>query len=372
VHRTGTHRPARNTTRAPEIPDDVTGAELDKDARRELTSLSKDAARQVSRHLVMAGRLLDDEPELAWEHALAARGRAARIGIVREAAGLAAYRTGRFAEALAELRTARRLSGSADHLPLMADAERGLGRPERALAIAVSPDAAALDTEGRIEMLIVAAGARTDLGQLDAAVVTLDVPQLHGKGRSAWLARLRSAYADALAAVGREDEARHWLEAAAEADEDGSTGAADRLEQLDGIELHDLDGDLDGDLTGDLDGDPEGDPQGVRDSSADGSVEPGAVPEPDGTQAQVPAEPLEPDHAASAPVDDVDAHTGGLVAADADPESSAPADGDAPPAGEAPPLETPAPAGEAAAPPRVAQIRFESGVPDAAPGGSSS
>jgi len=368
VHRSGSYRPVRNTTRAPEVPDDVTGAELDKDARRELTSLSKDAARQVSRHLVMAGRLLDDEPELAWEHALAARGRAARIGIVREAAGLAAYRTGRFAEALAELRTARRLSGAADHLPLMADAERGLGRPERALAIAASPDAAALDTEGRIEMLIVASGARADLGQLDAAVVTLDVPQLHGKGRSAWLARLRSAYADALAAVGREDEARHWLEAAAEADEDGSTGAADRLEQLDGIELHDLDDDSEGEPEGALQADLGGDvgQQAGRDRSGDPSAEPGGDRGPIepqvGTQLVGP-EPVEPEHTGSPSLD-------GRV--DAGP--SAPAAPDAPAEGEAaPPDAAKDTAGEAAtAPPRVVEIRFESGVPDTAPPGATS
>ena len=346
MHRTGSHRPARNTARAPEVPDDVTGAELDKDARRELTSLSKDAARQVSRHLVMAGRLLDEEPELAWEHALAARGRAARIGIVREAAGLAAYRTGRFAEALAELRTARRLSGSADHLPLMADAERGLGRPERALAIAVSPDAAALDTEGRIEMLIVAAGARADLGQLDAAVVTLDVPQLHGKGRSPWLARLRSAYADALAVVGREDEARHWLEAAAEADEDGSTGAADRLEQLDGIELHDLDGDTDDDTEDDLAG---SDQQAAPDVSDVAGAEPGRGSSGDDGRAPVEAATVE------AATVEADADMPPAAEVRHAHEASDGTQGDAP-----------------AAPPRPLEMRFQSGVPAPAPGDSSS
>ncbi len=86
------------------MPEDVTGAELDRDVRRALSSLGDFTAKEVARHLVMVGRLLDDDPEAAWQHALAARARAARIGVVREAAGLAAYHAGHYAEALAELR----------------------------------------------------------------------------------------------------------------------------------------------------------------------------------------------------------------------------------------------------------------------------
>jgi tetratricopeptide (TPR) repeat protein len=196
-------------------------------------------AGEVARHLVMAGRLFDEDPELAWQHAMAARGRGARIAVVREAAGLACYATGRFAEALAELRTARRLTGSNEHLPVMADCERGLGRPERALAMATSPEASTLDAAGRIELRIVAAGARQDMGQAEAAVVTLQVPELESKTREPWLARLRSAYADALYAVGRDDEGRVWLERAADVDPSGETHAAERLAELDGLTVLD-------------------------------------------------------------------------------------------------------------------------------------
>ncbi len=250
----------------------MTGSELDKDVRRELSSLSKETARTVGRHLVMVARLLDDDPDAAWEHALAARGRAARVAVVREAAGLAAYRSGRYAEALAELRTARRLTGSPEHLPIMADAERGLGRPERALAMAAAPEAAELDTAGRVEMLIVAAGARADLGQPEAAVVTLQVPQLRSTAKAPWVARLRSAYADALAAVGRDDEARRWLELAAAADETGETGAAERLEELDGVlVVDDLLDDVTGEDEGMADGEAAGDGEVARDGVADGA-----------------------------------------------------------------------------------------------------
>jgi hypothetical protein len=192
--------------------------------RQELSGLTADNAKTVARHLVMAARLLDDDPEQALQHALAARGRAARIGVVREAVGLASYRSGRYADALAELRTARRLTGSNEHLPVLADCERGLGRPERALDLAASPEARTLDVAGRAEILIVAAGARTDLGQPEAAVALLAVPELERRKAAPWLARLRSAYADALEAVGRVEEAQRWQVLAGAADVDGTAG----------------------------------------------------------------------------------------------------------------------------------------------------
>jgi tetratricopeptide (TPR) repeat protein len=190
----------------------------------------------------MAGRLLDDEPELAWEHALAARARGARIGAVREATGLAAYRTGRYAQALAELRTLRRLTGSSDHLPIMADCERGLGRPERALALAASPEAGRLATPERVELLIVAAGARSDLGQHDAAVLALHLPELESTSEEEWVSRLRLAYANALIAVGRTDEAAEWASrAGASLGEDDLDEDANEDPGLDLIDLLETD-----------------------------------------------------------------------------------------------------------------------------------
>jgi tetratricopeptide (TPR) repeat protein len=187
----------------------------------------------VARHLVMAGRLIDDDPEAAYEHAALARRRLPRLACVREAAGLCAYAVGRWSEALNDLRTYKRLTGSVEHLPLMADCERGLGRPERALALASSADAARLDTASAVEMRIVVAGARRDLGQPDAAVVALQGPQLRRDRRDPWSARLFYAYGDALLAVDRRAEAREWFVAAAVADDEGVTDAVERVEQMD-------------------------------------------------------------------------------------------------------------------------------------------
>ncbi|NED98324.1 hypothetical protein G1H11_23775 [Phytoactinopolyspora alkaliphila] len=212
----------------PPIDEDVTAADLDEMIRSELSGLSGGAANAVARHLVMAGRLLDEDPEAAFAHTLAARRRANRIGVVREAAGIAAYRAERYAEALSELRAARRMTGSAEYLPMMADCERGLGRPLRALDLSADPAVTGLDTASRIEMLIVAAGARRDLGEHSAAAALLQVPELRASGHEEWVVRLRYAFADALEAAGRDKEAQRWFARAAEADVDGETDAAER------------------------------------------------------------------------------------------------------------------------------------------------
>ncbi|WP_245623149.1 hypothetical protein [Spirillospora albida] len=188
----------------------------------------------------MAGRTTEDDPELAYRHARVARRLASRVGIVREAAGLAAYHAGEWAEALAELRAARRLmAGDDSYLPVMADCERGLGRPERALDLIKSAEAEGLDPMGRVELRIVESGVRRDLGQQDAAVVTLQIPELRDRRLRPWSARLFYAYADALAEAGREEEASDWFARAAAADRDGDTDAAERYAELEGLHILD-------------------------------------------------------------------------------------------------------------------------------------
>ncbi len=233
-------RPRKQVPYAPEPSADVTPDLLDREARAELRTLPATLADDVAKHLVMAGRLLDEDPDTAYQHAAKAQALASRVAVAREALGMAAYATGRWAQALSELRAARRMSGSDVHLPLMADCERGLGRPERALALAGTPEAARLDPAGRIEMRIVASGARRDLGQLDAAVVTLQVAELKSSKIHPWTGRLRYAYADALLAAGREDEAKEWFARAVAADPEATTDAVERLEELDGTVYEDL------------------------------------------------------------------------------------------------------------------------------------
>jgi hypothetical protein len=287
------------------LPDDVDPRDLDMDTRKQLMSLSKDTADVVARHLVMAGRLMDDTPELALAHARAARALAGRVGAVREANGLVAYVAGEWAEALSELRTARRLTGEPDHLAVMADCERALGHPDRALLVSEDPQAKGLNPATRVELLIVASGARRDLGQADAAVISLQVAALEGPVR-AWTARLRYAYADALLDAGREDEARQWFARAAEVDEGGQTDAEDRLLELDGVVFADLQEDGEGDPEEDTPP-TDGRPDAVMDLDMSTFVTSApASPEPDPT----PAETSTPDGVPDADQRAVGAKTG--------------------------------------------------------------
>ncbi|MEE1835915.1 hypothetical protein [Streptomyces sp. SP17KL33] len=222
------------------IPEDVTGDEIDKDVRQELLSLPKGLAEDVAKNLVMVARLIDEEPERAYGYSKVALRLASRVAAVREAAGFAAYANQKYSEALAEFRAARRMTGNVELWPVMADCERGLGRPEKALDMAGAPEVHKLDKAGQVEMRLVAAGARRDMDQLDAAIVTLQSPELASNSVQPWTARLRYAYADALLAAGREGEAREWFAKAVEADKDGSTDASDRLAEMDGVEFMDV------------------------------------------------------------------------------------------------------------------------------------
>lgn len=310
---------------------DITPEELDREARAELRSLPNDLADLVASHLVAVTRALSaDDPERAYEHAKVARRFATRIGVVREVSGIAAYRAGQYAEALNDLRAARRLTGTDEYLPVMADCERGLGRPERALDLIRSQEAERLDRAGRIELAIVESGVRRDLGQHDAAVVTLQrVPELRDPQPKPWSARLAFAYADALAEAGHEAAAVDWFARTMAFDEDGETDAAERYAELTGTAIEDLEEDFDEGLEPEVDLD----------------VLVGMVGGPATADADIEAEPADqdPGHrtgtAAAASVDDLVEETDDVVAAGAertrpagaatDPAAAATADADA-------------------------------------------
>ena len=230
----GARPDGENAPRAegPPIPQDVDARQLAPEVRRELSTLDRATADAVARHLVAAGQLLDDDPEAALSHARAARARASRIAAIREAVGIAAYHCGDWAQALSELRAARRMGSKSALLALIADCERGLGRPERAIELARGPEAAQLTGDDADELRIVAAGARADLGQLEQALALLSTPQLDPTRTGSTPARLFYAYADTLLALGRDDEALQWFLRSAGADVEGVTDAEDRVEEL--------------------------------------------------------------------------------------------------------------------------------------------
>ena len=183
----------------------------------------------MARHLAMAARVIDQDPALAHEHALAASRRAGRIAVVRETTAITAYAIGDFALALRELRTYRRISGRDDQLPLMVDSESGVGRPDRALELGRSVDRETLPAAVRVELAIAMSGARLDLGDAERALLELDIPELDPDRAFEWSPGLFAARAAVLEELGRQDEAAQWYRRADVAAEalDAASGVAE-------------------------------------------------------------------------------------------------------------------------------------------------
>lgn len=211
---------------------EIEPGELDRAARARLRTLSKENADRVAVHLVMAGRLVDTEPDAAYAHARAALRRASRVDIVREAVALTAYAVGNYAEALRELRTARRLSGLDLYRAVEADCERGLGRPERALTVAASAPTDRMELADRVELAIVVSGARLDLDEPEAALLALDVDELRPGPEEQF--RLAQQRITVLRALGREQEARELSTRWPEPDPDDEVTFFEIVPQTDG------------------------------------------------------------------------------------------------------------------------------------------
>jgi hypothetical protein len=232
---------------APDLPEGIEYGfdQLDKETKAGLRSLNKQLAEAVGNRLIAAAALLaEDDVEGALEQARYARRKASRVAVVREVTGVAAYGAEEWQLAVNELRAAQRLGGTHDHVALIADCERALGHPERAIDLYREfGNDESVDPEVRVELLIVASGARRDMGMGEAATAMLKVAALNSPKTEPWVARLRYAYAEGLLADGREDEAREWLSKAVAADETGETGAAERLLELEGIVVEEYDED---------------------------------------------------------------------------------------------------------------------------------
>jgi tetratricopeptide (TPR) repeat protein len=234
----------------PEIPEWADPRQLDPAVRSSLRGLDPRNAEQVAKHLVVAGTVMDDDPELALAHARAARDRASRIATVREAVGVAAYHAGDYAEAARELRAYRRMTGDEGYRAVLADCERALGRPEVALRLVAEALAAGPGPEEAAELRLVEAGVRRDLGESAAARLVLETA-LGGRPRPELLrdadpetVRLAAGYADLLREQGAEEQAARWLAALAEADPENTLGVA----EAPAIEFSDgEDGDLEDD-----------------------------------------------------------------------------------------------------------------------------
>jgi tetratricopeptide (TPR) repeat protein len=310
----------------PEIPEDVKPGDLDRVARNELKTLSKDNAEGVAQHLVMAARLIEEDPELAHRHATSAARRAGRIAVVRESLAITAYAVGDYALALRELRTYRRISGKNDQLALMVDSERGQGRPDKALELGRSVPKETLPAAEQVALAIAMSGARLDLGQTDAALDELSIAQLNRDVAYSYSADLFHAYAEVLEELGRSEEAEAWrqrADAAEAAFADPDEGWDDMVEVVEE--------ELDVEDRGDDESADHDDPDAPSDHE-DGAAEPAASVSEDPDADGAPIPPSEEGDSADIAIDvddELEAEgRGGADDADADATDAGEADRD--------------------------------------------
>lgn len=232
--RRGSRPPQRARVCEPSVPENVQATDLEASARRELRALGRANAENVSRHLVMVQRLLDTDPERAYQHARYAASHAGRIAVVRESAGIAAYLAGHYADALREIRAARRLSGLDMHRAIEADCERGLGRHQQALKVAKGADPDQLDDLEEAELAMVVSGVRHEMGQDDLGLVVIEEAIMMFRGDRETLRRLHSVRADRLEDLGRAAEAAAVRE---------RIGQGPRDEPEDDVEVYDIEDD---------------------------------------------------------------------------------------------------------------------------------
>lgn len=218
--------------REPRIPEGVDPKDLDPQVRQELRSLSRDNADMVAKHLIMAATLLDENTEKALEHARAAKDRAGRVAVARETNGIAAYHAGEWKEAISELRAARRMQGGPGLIAVLADAERALGRPEKALGVAGEYRPEEVDPETRVELAMVVAGAYQDLDRHEEAIVALEEELDAADAPDVTKLRVTYAYADALAQAGRTADAIQWFTNANELDTEEVLDSEKRIAEL--------------------------------------------------------------------------------------------------------------------------------------------
>ena len=155
----------------------------------------------------MVQRLLNDDPQTAYEHARYASSHAGRVAVVRETTGIAAYLAGHYSEALREIRAARRLSGLDLHRAIEVDCERALGHVDKALQAAQAADPRQLDEIERAELAMVVSSLRHDMGQTDLGLIVIEDAIRARPSDSETLRRLHSVRADRLEELGRHQEA---------------------------------------------------------------------------------------------------------------------------------------------------------------------
>ena len=138
----------------------------------------------------------------------------------RELLGLAYYRAGHWSEAARELSAFRRLTGSTEQNPVIADCYRALRKPDKAIEYCDEVKPGRVDEGIYYEAQIVAAGALADMRRMEEAIARLEGLDLSPEVAQPHHLRAWYALADLLERRGRYTQARELFEAVAAADSD--------------------------------------------------------------------------------------------------------------------------------------------------------
>ena len=128
------------------------------------------------------------------------------------------------------------MTGNDNFLPVIADCERALGRPQIALRLIREGQGADLSPAQQVELVLVQAGARRDLGQRDEAVRLLRDAVKSLKTPTEATARLHYAYAETLLEDGDTAGARTWFVSAQSHDPANFLDSQARIDIIDGRE----------------------------------------------------------------------------------------------------------------------------------------
>lgn len=215
----------RRETALPNLPDPIT---------RELSrALPPSKTGKMAKRLVDAAKAFeDDRPQDTYRLLRPLLAESPEIPTVRELAGLALYRQGKWKRAALELEEFRRLTGSYEQHPVLADCYRALKRYKKVDELwgelrEASPGLAIL-TEGRI----VTAGAMADRGNLTGAIALLERgPVAPRRSPTEYHLRLWYALADLYERSGDTSRARELFRRVLEVEPD-LADTAERLASL--------------------------------------------------------------------------------------------------------------------------------------------
>jgi tetratricopeptide (TPR) repeat protein len=145
---------------------------------------------------------------------------------------MALYGQGRWREALAEMQAYRRMSGRADQNHIIADCQRALGHPERAVPLAEQALAArGVPLAAKAEAVVVAASALADMGRFDQALGLLRRLKTREDVAGPEVLRVWYVTGDVLTRAGRPQEAAREFARILRHDP-SAFDAAERLAQL--------------------------------------------------------------------------------------------------------------------------------------------